>query len=131
MCPAVSCFDERLSEDSRVNRLEDSFLLWRTVCSSKLLAKTTMILFLNKCDLLKRKLKSGVQVKKYLPSYGDRPNDATTVVKCEKLRPVTVERMSNSDPTIRFTGEVQRSLEGTFARAALELFLCHFCDCKF
>lgn len=41
-----------------------------------------MILFLNKCDLLKRKLRSGVMVKKYLPSYGERANDTNTVVKC-------------------------------------------------
>lgn len=52
------------------------------VCSSKLLSKATMILFLNKCDLLKRKLKSGVQIKTYLPSFGERSNDVGTVVKC-------------------------------------------------
>ncbi|KAF8958910.1 guanine nucleotide binding protein, alpha subunit [Flammula alnicola] len=89
----VSCFDERLSEDSKVNRLEDSFLLWRKICSSKLLAKATMILFLNKCDLLKRKLKSGVQVKTYLPSFGSRSNDVGTVVKYlrEKFKEVLKE----------------------------------------
>lgn len=52
------------------------------VCSSKLLSNATMILFLNKCDLLKRKLKSGVQIKTYLTSYGERSNDVGTVVKC-------------------------------------------------
>ncbi|CAA7268537.1 unnamed protein product [Cyclocybe aegerita] len=78
---AVSCFDERLAEDSKINRLEDSFLLWRSVCGSKLLAKASMILFLNKCDLLKKKLKSGVQVKTHLPSYGERPNDVNAVLK--------------------------------------------------
>ncbi|KDQ25292.1 hypothetical protein PLEOSDRAFT_1045361 [Pleurotus ostreatus PC15] len=56
----VSCFDERLDEDHKVNRLEDSFILWKAVVSTKLLQKTTMIVFLNKCDLLKKKLKSGV-----------------------------------------------------------------------
>ncbi|SJL10406.1 uncharacterized protein ARMOST_13792 [Armillaria ostoyae] len=80
LCP-VSCFDERLEEDYSVNRLEDSTILWRSICSSKLLARTQLILFMNKCDLLKRKLKRGVQVKKYLPSYGDRPNDVTNVVR--------------------------------------------------
>lgn len=55
----LSCFDERLVEDSRINRLEDSFLLWRTVCSSKLLEKTSLILFMNKIDLLKKKIKVG------------------------------------------------------------------------
>jgi len=80
--PAISCFDERLLVDPSVNRLEDSFLLWRAVCSSKLLVKSTMILFLNKCDILHRKLRSGVQVKNFLTSYGDRPNDTPTAIKC-------------------------------------------------
>jgi guanine nucleotide-binding protein subunit alpha len=77
----ISCFDETLTEDKDVNRLEDSYLLWRTVCSSKLLAKTQIILFLNKCDLLQAKLKRGVMVKDHIPSYGDRSNDAITVTK--------------------------------------------------
>ncbi|KAF8644193.1 hypothetical protein AX16_008633 [Volvariella volvacea WC 439] len=77
----ISCFDETLLEDPRINRLEDSFSLWKDICSSKLLAKATLILFLNKCDLLRRKLKSGVMFKDYLRSYGDRPNDSTTVYK--------------------------------------------------
>lgn len=42
-----------------------------------------MILFLNKCDLLKRKLQNGAMVRNFLPSYGDRPNDPQVVVKCE------------------------------------------------
>jgi guanine nucleotide-binding protein subunit alpha len=79
---AISCFDERLLEDPAVNRLEDSFLLWRNICSSKLLSKATIILFLNKCDILRRKLQSGVQIRNFLPSYGNRPNDAPNVIKC-------------------------------------------------
>ncbi|CAA7268550.1 unnamed protein product [Cyclocybe aegerita] len=95
----VSCFDERLSEDSKINRLEDSFLLWRSICGSKLLSKASMILFLNKCDLLKKKLRSGIPVKKYLPSYGERPNDASAVVKYlrEKFR----EILKQQSPEIR------------------------------
>ncbi|KAG6884401.1 hypothetical protein C0993_011489 [Termitomyces sp. T159_Od127] len=84
---AISCFDERLAEDPKVNRLEDSFLLWRAVCSSKILVKTTLILFLNKCDILKRKLKNGTQVKDFLPSYGNRPNEAQSVTKCKWIVP--------------------------------------------
>ncbi|KAF5392833.1 hypothetical protein D9757_000975 [Collybiopsis confluens] len=77
----VSCFDERLDEDRRVNRLEDSIILWRSICSSKLLTKTQLILFMNKCDLLKRKLKNGILVKDYLISYGERPNEVMEFVK--------------------------------------------------
>ncbi|KAF8902591.1 heterotrimeric G protein alpha subunit [Gymnopilus junonius] len=77
----VSVFDQRLEEDPSVNRLEDSIILWTSICSSRLLAKTQLILFLNKCDLLRRKLKRGVKVNQYLPSFGDRPNEVMTVIK--------------------------------------------------
>ncbi|KZT03259.1 G-protein alpha subunit [Laetiporus sulphureus 93-53] len=77
----VNCFDERLAEDRKVNRLEDSYLWWKLVCSSKLLARTEIILFLNKCDLLDQKLQSGVLVKEHVRSFGDRPNDVDTVSK--------------------------------------------------
>lgn len=80
---AVSCFDQRLSEDFKVNRLEDSFLLWQTICASKLLSKANTILFLNKIDLLDRKLLSGIKINQYLPSYGERANDTKTVLRCE------------------------------------------------
>lgn len=77
----ISCFDEKLAEDRRVNRLEDSYLLWKSVCSCKLLARTQMILFLNKCDLLQAKLMRGVRVRDSVPSFGERRNDLATVTK--------------------------------------------------
>ncbi|KAI0085497.1 guanine nucleotide binding protein, alpha subunit [Irpex rosettiformis] len=77
----ISCFDEKLAEDRKVNRLEDSYQLWRMICSCKLLSKAQIILFLNKCDLLDKKLKSGIRVKDYVPSFGDRKNDLPTVAQ--------------------------------------------------
>lgn len=77
----ISCFDERLTEDPRVNRLEDSFILWKAICSSQLLTSTTLVIFLNKKDLLDKKIAAGIQVKTYLPSYGDKPNETNSVVK--------------------------------------------------
>jgi hypothetical protein len=58
-------------------------MLWQTICGSKLLAKANMIIFLNKVDLLTLKLRSGVKIRQYLPSYGDRSNDMGTMVRCE------------------------------------------------
>ncbi|KAI6037976.1 guanine nucleotide binding protein, alpha subunit [Pisolithus marmoratus] len=77
----ISCFDECLREDRDVNRLEDSLQLWRTVCSSPILAKAQIIIFLNKCDLLHSKMKRGVSVRDYVPSFADRKNDTITVMK--------------------------------------------------
>lgn len=58
-------------------------MLWKAVCSNKLLAKVELILFMNKCDILDRKLRSGIRLSKYLRSFGDRPNDLDTAQKCE------------------------------------------------
>ncbi|KAF8221182.1 heterotrimeric G protein alpha subunit [Tricholoma matsutake] len=94
----VSVFDQRLEEDPRVNRLEDSIILWKSICSAKLLAKTQLILFLNKCDLLKRKLKRGIQVNRHLPSYGNKPNEIISVVKYLREKFKDIQRQYSPEP---------------------------------
>ncbi|KAI0363490.1 G-alpha-domain-containing protein [Pilatotrama ljubarskyi] len=78
---APLAFNLTLDEDPKVNRLEDSITLWREVCQNALLAKTTLILFLNKMDILQATLAAGIRVAKYVPSYGDQPNDVQHVTK--------------------------------------------------
>lgn len=77
----ISAFDQTLAEDPTVNRVEDSLLLWRAICSNKLLANTSIVLFLNKTDLLRAKIEAGVKLANYMTSYGDRPNDYGSVSK--------------------------------------------------
>ncbi|KAF6750577.1 guanine nucleotide binding protein, alpha subunit [Ephemerocybe angulata] len=78
----LSTFDERLAEGPRINKLEDSFFIWKTVCSSRFLSETALILVMNKCHLLKKKLEGGTRVVDYLPAYGtERSNDVETVTK--------------------------------------------------
>ena len=78
----ISVFDEKLFEDSRVNRLQDSYELWKQVASNKVLARTQIVLFLNKYDLLVKKIQRGVKVRDYISSYGERANIPETAVKC-------------------------------------------------
>ncbi|KAI6121992.1 guanine nucleotide binding protein, alpha subunit [Pisolithus sp. B1] len=94
----ISCFDERLAEDPRVNRLEDSFILWKAICSSKLLRSTTLIMFLNKIDLLAKKIADGVMVRQFLPSYADRPNETRAVVKYLKTKFNDIARNYSPEP---------------------------------
>lgn len=69
---------------------EDSVLLWKSVCSNKLLANVELVLFMNKCDILEAKLKSGIRLAKYVRSFGDRTNDLDTATKCACWRPDVV-----------------------------------------
>ncbi|KAJ7078988.1 G-protein alpha subunit [Mycena crocata] len=81
-------FYEVLEEDTRVNRLEDSVILWKEICANPLLQHCQIILFFNKMDILKAKLKAGLIIKEYVPSFADRPNTyagATSYFK-EKFR---------------------------------------------
>ncbi|KAJ8495139.1 hypothetical protein ONZ45_g12975 [Pleurotus djamor] len=70
-----------MSQDPRVNRLEDSLLLWKSVVSNKLLQKVSIVLFLNKCDLLQAKLEAGVRLNQHMISYSGS-NDYASVSKC-------------------------------------------------
>ncbi|PCH35936.1 G-protein alpha subunit [Wolfiporia cocos MD-104 SS10] len=70
----ISAFDQYLEEDARTNRIDDSLQLFTSICTNKLLQKAALVLMLNKTDLLKQKLAAGIKVRRYISSYGDRPN---------------------------------------------------------
>lgn len=89
----ISCFDEVLAEDPRLNRIEDSLTLWRSLCRSPLLARVQLILFLNKVDILRRKLASGVRVARHVTSFGDRSNDLETVARYFKTKFKEIHRV--------------------------------------
>ncbi|KAI8971334.1 G-alpha-domain-containing protein [Trametes punicea] len=106
----ISCFDELLQEDRRVNRLEDSFLLWKAIVQSKLLANCIIVLFLNKYDLLEKKLRSGIQVKKYLPSFGDRENSAPVLAQYLHQKFKDQHREHSPQPRRPFYGYVTTAI---------------------
>ncbi|KDQ55670.1 hypothetical protein JAAARDRAFT_37068 [Jaapia argillacea MUCL 33604] len=70
----MSAYDQYLEEDPRTNRIDDSLQLFTAIVQNKLLQKAALVLMLNKADLLRQKLEAGIPVKKYITSYGDRPN---------------------------------------------------------
>ncbi|KDN40479.1 hypothetical protein RSAG8_08099, partial [Rhizoctonia solani AG-8 WAC10335] len=77
----VSAFDQVLAEDPSVNRLQDSFDMWRDLCKTTILRHIPVLLLLNKIDLLEKKLHAGIKISEYLVSYGDRPNELKSVLQ--------------------------------------------------
>jgi len=69
-CTGISEFDQVLYEDNKTNRLHEAFNLFREICLSKWFLKSTIILFLNKSDILEAKLKAGKSLKVCYPDYG-------------------------------------------------------------
>ncbi|CAE6431205.1 unnamed protein product [Rhizoctonia solani] len=81
MIVPVSAFDQTLVEDPSVNRLEDSFSMWRELCMTTTLHHIPVLLFLNKIDLLEKKLHAGIKLSEYWTDYGDRPNEPNSVLQ--------------------------------------------------
>jgi len=116
---APLAFNQVLEEDFRVNRLEDSIYLWKEICSNPLLANSTLILFLNKMDILEANLNAGISVQKYVPSYGDAPNDVEHVTKYFKEKFRAYQKRTSPKPRPFFCHET--SAIDTHATSAILL----------
>lgn len=91
----ISAYDQYLEEDPLTNRIEDSIQLFSQICANKLLKNVHLVLFLNKTDLLKKKLAQGTRVSKYITSYGKRSNEYEPVSNYFKTHFVQVHRSNN------------------------------------
>ena len=65
---AISGYDQCLVEDKDANQMQEALLLFDSICNSQWFVNTSMILFLNKIDIFKEKIKYS-RVKKYFPDY--------------------------------------------------------------
>ena len=68
---AISEYDQALFEDEDVNRMGESLALFQSICDMDIFAKTSIILFMNKTDLFKKKIKYS-PLKLYFPKYKGR-----------------------------------------------------------
>ncbi|RVE69576.1 hypothetical protein OJAV_G00079080 [Oryzias javanicus] len=73
---ALSSFDMKSMEDPTVSRLQESLQLFSSVCSNTIFQKASMILFLNKMDLFRKKIQhSGRLLRFYFSSYKGADGD--------------------------------------------------------
>ncbi|KAG2222237.1 hypothetical protein INT45_010650 [Circinella minor] len=68
-CVSLSEYDQVLLEESRQNRMMESLVLFESVINSRWFLRTSIILFLNKIDVFKKKLPK-IPLEKYFPDYG-------------------------------------------------------------
>ncbi len=80
-CVALSEYDQVLLEDGSQNRMIESLVLFESVINSRWFLRTSIILFLNKVDVFKKKLTNGrAPLEKYFPDY-DGGNDVSKAAK--------------------------------------------------
>ncbi|KAJ6244094.1 guanine nucleotide-binding protein g(o) subunit alpha [Anaeramoeba flamelloides] len=54
---SLSEYDQKLFEDGKVRRMQESVLLFDEICNSRWFSETDIVLFLNKVDLFREKIK--------------------------------------------------------------------------
>ncbi|KAK7043975.1 Guanine nucleotide-binding protein alpha-2 subunit [Paramarasmius palmivorus] len=67
-CTALSEYDQVLLEEKSQNRMEESLILFESIINSRWFLRTSIILFLNKTDVFKKKLPK-VPLEKYFSEY--------------------------------------------------------------
>lgn len=65
---AISEYDQLLMEDESVNRMDEALTLFDSICNSRWFEKTSILLFLNKTDLFREKLKTS-PLNQYFKDY--------------------------------------------------------------
>ncbi|XP_064595702.1 guanine nucleotide-binding protein G(o) subunit alpha-like [Liolophura sinensis] len=79
---SLSSYDMSLYEDPRVNRLEESLKLFRSICNNRFFTETCFILFLNKVDLFRDKiLHSKRPLRKYFQDYPGPDSDVDAAAR--------------------------------------------------
>jgi hypothetical protein len=67
-CVAMSEYNQKLYEDEGVNRLDESLKLFDEICNSRWFTDVAIILFLNKSDIFREKIKK-VDLSVVFPNY--------------------------------------------------------------
>lgn len=67
-CVALSDYDLTLYEDEKTNRMQESLVLFKSICNNKWFIDTSIILFLNKRDLFQEKIHRS-PITKAFPEY--------------------------------------------------------------
>ncbi|KAJ6484004.1 guanine nucleotide binding protein, alpha subunit [Mycena sanguinolenta] len=70
---SLSEYDQMLYEDESVNRMQEAFTLFDSICNSRWFVKSSIILFLNKIDLFAEKLPRS-PLGDYFPDYAGGDN---------------------------------------------------------
>ncbi|KAI5994612.1 guanine nucleotide-binding protein alpha-2 subunit [Pisolithus orientalis] len=72
---SLSGYDQCLVEDRDANQMQDAMTIWDSICHSQWFKQTSIILFLNKDDLFRKRVAHS-DIKNFFPDYEGEPGDA-------------------------------------------------------
>ena len=97
-CVALSEYDLTLAEDDETNRMQDSLKLFDSLCNNAYFRNTLLILFLNKTDLFRKKIKK-IPITICFPDY----NGESTFDQAATFIQVKFESLNRQQEKVIYT----------------------------
>ncbi|KAI7849326.1 guanine nucleotide binding protein, alpha subunit [Circinella umbellata] len=108
---AISGYDCCLVEDRDSNQMYEALMLFDSICNSKWFTNTSMILFLNKVDVFRRKLRIS-PIKAYFPDYTGPSKDYNQAADYFRKRFEMLNRSTRKQIYVHYTVATDTRLLG-------------------
>jgi len=108
---AISGYDHALVEDRNGNQMHEALMLFESIANSKYFEKSALLLFLNKIDLFREKLQTGMSpINKYFPDYHGKPDNVPAAQEffAEKFK--NLVRQPNKEVYVHYTNATDTDL---------------------
>lgn len=106
---AISGYDQSLLEDRDGNQMQEALILFESMSNSRWFTRTSLILFLNKMDLFKRKLESS-PISKYFTDFEGDYTNPDVASKFFQNKFLALNRNPNKEIYTHFTSATNTSL---------------------
>ncbi|CAG8529675.1 16903_t:CDS:10 [Funneliformis mosseae] len=117
---AISGYDQCLVEDKDANQMQEALMLFDSICNSQWFVNTSMILFLNKIDIFREKIKNS-SVKKYFPDYTGPDEDFKQVTHYFKRKFQRLNRSVIKEIYPHFTNATDTNLLRHIMRSVTDM----------
>lgn len=119
---AISGYDQCLVEDKDANQISEALMLFDSICNSQWFIKTSMILFLNKIDLFKIKLKHS-RIADYFPEFNGNQDDQEAAISFFQRKFIQVNRSPRKDIYTHYTNATDTTLLKSVMMSVTDIIL--------
>ncbi|KAF9997875.1 hypothetical protein BGZ80_004820, partial [Entomortierella chlamydospora] len=106
---AISGYDQCLVEDKDSNQMEEALMLFDQICNSQWFIDTAMIMFMNKTDIFREKIKTS-SIKAYFPDYTGQEGDYNAAKEFFRSRFMRLNRSENKEVYVHYTDATDTNL---------------------
>ncbi|KAF9404199.1 hypothetical protein BGZ94_004315, partial [Podila epigama] len=106
---AISGFDQCLVEDKDANQMEEALMLFDQICNSQWFTNTSMIMFMNKTDIFREKIKTA-DIRIHFPDYMGREGHYEDAIEFFQSRFMRLNRSEHKEVYVHYTDATDTNL---------------------